>query len=103
MDLEAINEVLVPIIVLACLIVGYVIKATPKLRGGREFIPFIVCVLGAVLGGVVNGFTVEAIVIGAASGLSSTGINQAFRKGLLKMDKSEVQEAQETEDEQENY
>lgn len=102
MDLEAINEALVPVIVLGCLIVGYVIKATPALQKAREYIPFIVCVLGAILGTVINGLTVEAIVLGAASGLASTGANQAFRKAF-KLDKSETQEDPGNEDEQEYY
>ncbi|AYW44606.1 phage holin family protein [Tetragenococcus koreensis] len=82
MGLEILNDRLVPIIVIACLIVGYVIKTTPVLQVAREYIPFIVCVLGAILGGTVIGVSVEAIVIGAASGLASTGLHQAFAKVL---------------------
>lgn len=76
------NDYLIPIVVVACLIVGYVIRATPALQPAREYIPLIVCILGAILGGVIQGFTVEAIIMGAVSGLASTGLNQVFRKAL---------------------
>lgn len=76
------NDYLIPIIVVACLIVGYVIRVTPALQPAREYIPLIVCILGAVLGAVIQGVTVEAIIMGAISGLASTGLNQVFRKSL---------------------
>lgn len=82
MELEFLKERLVPIIIIACLVVGYVIKTTPVLQEAREYIPFIVCILGAILGATVNGMNVEAIVIGAASGLASTGLYQVFAKVL---------------------
>ncbi|MCO8288321.1 phage holin family protein [Tetragenococcus halophilus] len=76
------NDYLIPIIVVACLIVGYVIRVTPSLQPAREYIPLIVCILGAVLGAVIQGVAVEAIIMGAVSGLASTGLNQVFRKTL---------------------
>ncbi|MDN6664972.1 MAG: phage holin family protein [Tetragenococcus koreensis] len=88
MDLEALNEYLVPMIVLAGLIVGYVIKATPALQKARPYIPLVLTVLGGVLGLVVNGVNVEALVLGMASGLAATGANQAYRK-VAKEEKEE--------------
>ncbi|NSK83403.1 hypothetical protein HQK10_11620 [Blautia massiliensis] len=41
-------------------------------------IPCILAVIGAVLNGVVSGFSVESIVYGAVMGLASTGLHQAF-------------------------
>lgn len=82
MNLENIQELLVPIIVVACLLVGYLIKNTPALSKFSAYIPITVCVLGAILGGVINGVNVNAIVIGAVSGLASTGLHQAFTKVL---------------------
>lgn len=82
MDFQGLNEYLIPIIVVACLIVGYVIKVTPALQKAREYIPLIVCILGAGLGAVINDLSVEAIIMGAVSGLASTGLNQMFRKAL---------------------
>lgn len=78
----SLNEYLIPIVVVACLVVGYVIRVTPILQPARESIPLIVGILGAILGGVIQGFTVEAIIMGAVSGLASTGLNQVFRKTL---------------------
>ena len=91
MNLENIGDLLVPIIVVACLVVGYVIKHTPKLDAIASYIPVIVCVLGAILGAVINGLTVDAIVIGAVSGLASTGLHQAFTK-VLNLDGSKDKE-----------
>ncbi|GFK24871.1 phage holin family protein [Tetragenococcus halophilus] len=78
----SLNEYLIPVVVVACLVVGYVIRVTPILQPARESIPLIVGILGAILGGVIQGFTVEAIIMGAVSGLASTGLNQVFRKTL---------------------
>lgn len=80
MDLTNITEYLVPIIVIACLIVGYIIKHTPHLDViANNYIPLIVVVLGAVLGLVMNGLTVESIVYGAVSGLASTGLHRRLQ------------------------
>ena len=81
MDLSFITENFVPVIVVACLIVGYVIKVTPLFnKVANAYIPLIVAALGAILGGVMNGIGVESIVYGAVSGLASTGLHQMFSK-----------------------
>ena len=81
--LENAQEFIVPIIVIACLVVGYVIKHTPQLdKVANAYIPLIVTVLGAVLGVVIGGVGVESIIYGAMSGLASTGLHQAFTRVL---------------------
>lgn len=81
MDLSVVTENFVPVIVIACLVVGYIIKTTPVLNNKvNDYIPLIVGVLGAVLGLVMNGLTVESIVYGAVSGLASTGLHQTFTR-----------------------
>lgn len=81
--MENITEFLVPIIILACVLVGYAIKHTPFLdKVANDYIPIIVIVLGAILGAVINGVSVESIVYGAVSGLASTGLHQAFTRTL---------------------
>ena len=81
--LENAQEFIVPIIVIACLVVGYVIKHTPQLdKVANAYIPLIVTVLGAVLGVVIGGVGVESIIYGAVSGLASTGLHQAFTRVL---------------------
>lgn len=84
MDLTFITEMYVPIIVIACLIVGYIIKKWIK-DVDNKYIPTIVCILGAVLGCIVNDvITVDVIVAGSLSGLASTGLHQAYKNLIEK-------------------
>lgn len=72
---------LIPIVVLACLVVGFLIKHTPPFaKLANAYIPLIVAVLGAILGCVQLGVSLDAIVGGAISGLASTGLHQLFTK-----------------------
>ena len=83
MDLKFITENFVPVIVVACVIVGYIIKATPPFaKLANNYIPLIVTVLGAIMGVITNDLTLEAIVYGAVSGLASTGLHQVFTQLL---------------------
>ena len=89
MDLKFITENFVPVIVVACVLVGYIIKVTPPFaKVANNYIPLIVTVLGAVLGILTKGMTLEAIVYGAVSGLASTGLHQAFTQ-ILNIGKGE--------------
>ena len=89
MDLKFIAENFVPVIVVACVLVGYIIKVTPPFaKIANNYIPLIVTVLGAILGIFTNGMTLEAIVYGAVSGLASTGLHQVFTQ-LLNIGKEE--------------
>ena len=89
MDLKFITENFVPVIVVACVLVGYIIKVTPPFaKIANNYIPLIVTLLGAVLGILTNGLTLEAIVYGAVSGLASTGLHQAFTQ-ILNIGKGE--------------
>lgn len=69
----------VEIIVIACLIVGYIMKKWIK-DVDNKFIPTVVCVLGAVLNIVISGLSVESVVYGALSGLASTGLHQLIKQ-----------------------
>ena len=81
--LENAQDFIVPIIVLACLVIGYVIKHTPYLdKVANSYIPLIVTVLGAILGVATTGVTIEAVIYGAVSGLASTGLHQGFTRAL---------------------
>ena len=89
MDLKFITENFVPVIVVACVLVGYIIKVTPPFaKLANNYIPLIVTVLGAILGFLTNGLTLETIVYGAVSGLASTGLHQLFAQ-VLNIDKGE--------------
>ena len=64
-------------------------KVTPPFaKLANNYIPLIVTVLGAILGILTNGLTLEAIVYGAVSGLASTGLHQVFTQ-LLNIDRKE--------------
>ena len=82
MELNFITENYVPVIVVASLVIGFLIKHTPKLDKATPFIPVVVAVLGAVMGATLNGLGADAITYGAVSGLASTGLHQAFSKLL---------------------
>lgn len=79
MDFSALSEYFVLVVLVACLVVGYVIKSSLNFIPNK-FIPTILAVLGAVLNAVVTGLSVESIVYGAVMGLASTGMHQAFKQ-----------------------
>lgn len=70
-----------PLVVVACLAVGYVIKQwTPA---DNRIIPTVMLVLGCVLGCLVNkDIALQSIVAGGISGLASTGFYEAFAQWL---------------------
>ena len=78
MDLGWVTEYFIPIIILACLGVGYIIKKINKIP--NNYIPAIVGTLGIVFGFITNGFTFYAFTAGLASGLASTGLYEAFKQ-----------------------
>lgn len=81
MDFNMLTEHFVLVVVLACLVIGYIIKhATFLSKINNNDIPVILAVVGAVLNTIVSGLSVESIVYGAVMGLASTGLHQAFTK-----------------------
>lgn len=84
MDISFITEMYVPLIMVACLLIGYIIKKWVN-DVDNKFIPTIVFIFGAILGCIINhDITVEVIVAGAASGLASTGLHQAYKNLIEK-------------------
>lgn len=79
MDISFITDMYVPIIMVACLIVGFIVKKWIH-DVEDKWIPTIVTILGAVLGFVINGASIEAVVAGAVTGLASTGLHQLFKQ-----------------------
>lgn len=73
------TENLVLVVLIACLVVGYIIKHSFD-KIPNKYIPTILAVLGAVLNAVVSGPSVETVVYGALMGLASTGLHQAFTR-----------------------
>lgn len=83
MNLDFILDKYVPVIMVATLTIGYIIKETPALKKvANAYIPLIVTITGALLGILVSGLSVESLVYGAVSGLASTGLHQAFTQLL---------------------
>ena len=86
MELGFLTEYYVPVVVVACLVVGYCIKHIKRLEAvSNDYIPTILAILGAVLACVANGTVdLNTIVYGAFSGLASTGLHQAFTRIITK-------------------
>ena len=81
MNFEELAQHFVLVVVVACLVVGYIIKHASFLKWiPNNDIPVILAVIGAVMNGLVGGFTIENIVYGALMGLASTGMHQAFTR-----------------------
>ena len=83
MDFAALTEYFVMVVVMACLVVGYIIKTSFNFVPNK-YIPTILAVLGAALNAIVSGISVETIVYGALMGLASTGMHQAFTRFIEK-------------------
>lgn len=81
MDFTTLTEYFVLVVLVACLVVGYIIKHATFFKWiSNDDIPVILAVVGAILNIVVSGFSVESVVYGAVMGLSSTGLHQAFNR-----------------------
>lgn len=81
MDFSILTEHFVLVVVLACLIIGYIIKHASFLKWiNNDDIPVILAVVGAALNPIVSGLSVETVIYGALMGLASTGLHQSFKK-----------------------
>lgn len=80
MDFTVLSNYYVPVVVVACLVIGYIIKHSTVLTWiDNGDIPCILAVVGATLNAVVSGLSVESVVYGAVMGLSATGLHQGFK------------------------
>lgn len=83
MDFTFLNEYFVAVVMVACLVVGYIIKHATFFKWlSNDNIPVVLAAFGAVLNGLVSGFSIESIVYGAVMGLASTGLHQSFKKWI---------------------
>lgn len=78
-DFTQLTQYFVLVVVVACLVVGYIIKTSFD-KIPNKYIPTILAFVGAVLNIAVSGASVESVVYGALMGLASTGLHQAFTK-----------------------
>lgn len=81
--MEILNTYIIPVIVVACLLLGFIVKKWIRDVDNR-WIPTIVCVVGIGLSVWMNwpSVTLANVVSGALSGLASTGLHQMFTKWL---------------------
>lgn len=85
MDFNVLNEYFVFVVVVACLVVGYIIKHATFFKWiNNNDIPVILAFVGAILNCVITGFSVESVVYGAVTGLASTGLHQTFKQFVEK-------------------
>lgn len=98
MDFTILTEYFVLVVLVACLVVGYIIKHATFLKWiPNGDIPVILAVIGAVMNAIVSGISVESVVYGAVMGLASTGLHQGFKvfvEGKIKVEetKEEIRE-----------
>ena len=83
MDFTSLEKYFVLIVVLACLIVGYITKKWIK-DVNNKYIPTILVIFGAILNLFVSGFSIESAIFGAFMGLASTGLHQTFKQYIEK-------------------
>lgn len=83
MDFAFLNEYFVAVVMVACLVVGYIIKHATFFKWlSNDNIPVVLAFAGAILNVVVSGLSVESVVYGAVMGLASTGLHQSFKKWI---------------------
>ena len=81
MDFSLLTEYFVLVVLVACLVVGYIIKHATFFKWvSNDDIPVILAVVGAILNAIVSGVSVESVVYGAVMGLASTGLHQGFKR-----------------------
>lgn len=85
MDFNTLTEYFVLVVLVACLVIGYILKTTFDFVPNK-YIPTILAVFGAILNVIVSGLSVNSFVYGAVMGLASTGMHQAFTKFVEKKD-----------------
>ena len=79
MNFEDLSQYFVLVVMVACLVIGYILKTSFD-RVPNKYIPTILAVVGAVLNAAVSGVSIESVVYGALMGLASTGMHQAFTR-----------------------
>ena len=93
MDFSTLTEYFVLVVVVACLVVGYVIKHATFLKWiPNDDIPVILAVVGLAMNMFVSKPSVESAVYGAVMGLASTGLHQQFKKWISHNEEENTEE-----------
>ena len=80
MDFTILTEHFVLVVLVACLVIGYIIKHATFFKWiPNDDIPVILAVVGLALNLAVSGLSIESAVYGAVMGLASTGLHQSFK------------------------
>lgn len=83
MNFASLTEYFVLVVVVACLVVGYIIKHATFLKWiPNDDIPVILAVVGLAMNMFVSKPSVESAVYGAVMGLASTGLHQQFTRWI---------------------
>ena len=89
MDFTFLTEYFVAVVLVACLVVGYIIKHATFLQWIKnDNITVVLAVFGCILNLVVSGLSVESAVYGAVMGLASTGMHQTFKSWIEQVKQS---------------
>lgn len=83
MDFTSLTTYFNVLVVVTCLIVGYIIK-TSFTAVPNKYIPTILAVVGVVVNVIASGLSLDTVVYGALMGLASTGLHQAFKNWIEK-------------------
>lgn len=80
MNLNYLCDYYIPIVMTACLVIGYCIKHISWLeRISNEYIPAILVLIGAIFACInEDSISFQILVSGAVTGLASTGLYEAF-------------------------
>ena len=100
-DFTFLSDYYVVVVMVACLILGYIIKHASFMKWlPNNDIPAVLAVVGLALNMVVSGPSVEAAVYGALMGLSSTGMHQAFTRFIEGSKNNETENSESSDSEQ---
>lgn len=82
--MDFLNPWLCPAIVAFCLVLGYIFKCLSFTD--NRFVPLVVCLVGIALSVWINwpSVTLDVVLSGALSGLSSTGLYELFAQWIQK-------------------
>lgn len=80
MDIQNIDDYMIPIITAGSLCIGFVMKKW--MPADDKWIPTVLLILGALSGIFVCGLSYEGIVKGMVSGLAAVGLHQVFKQHL---------------------
>ncbi|MBE6648196.1 MAG: holin [Ruminococcaceae bacterium] len=84
--MEMLNGYIVPVTLVVCLCVGYIVKHYIPTDKINKFIPLIVGLLGVIITAWNSDWVInpDILAIGLVSGLASTGLHELFRQFIDK-------------------